>query len=325
MDSLCSVLKLGRLYFEATGDATPFDSRWREAVQLIIHTFYAMQAPLDPTNFTQINYTFQTVTTEPKDTAAHGIGRNHKWIGMIRTLFMPSDDSTRLPYFVPANAFAVTELIGTAALLRNISTTAADGALAKKAEDLAAEVKAGIDEWGVVVHSSGARIFAMEVDGFGNFFFGDDANVPSLLALPFYGYVSASDPVYKATRKLLLSNRTNPYFYGCGSTADGCGFLGGIGSEDASGNAGLGRIWALSLCTRLLTVDGDSEASDDERRAILRTMVMASGGTGLMHESYWFQDSSVYTRFWFAMANSYMGEVLLNLAEERPHLLFKDE
>lgn len=84
-------------------------------------------------------------------------------------------------------------------------------------------------------------------------------------------------------------------------------------------------MWALSLCTRLLTVAGDTEAADDERRAILRTMVMASGGTGLMHESYWFADSSVYTRFWFAMANSYMGEVLLNLAEERPHLLFTDD
>jgi hypothetical protein len=57
-----------------------------------------MQSPLDPTNFTQVNYTFQTLTTEPKDTAAHGIGRNHRWTGMIRTLFMPSDDSTRLPY-----------------------------------------------------------------------------------------------------------------------------------------------------------------------------------------------------------------------------------
>eukprot|EP01047_Picozoa_sp_COSAG01_P015617 COSAG01_NODE_783_length_13630_cov_5.556459_15_plen_139_part_00 len=34
----------------------------------------------------------------------------------------------------------------------------------------------------------------------GNFFFGDDANVPSLLALPFYGYVHASDPVYVVSR-----------------------------------------------------------------------------------------------------------------------------
>ena len=53
-------------------------------------------------------------------------------------------------------------------------------------------------------------------------------------------------------------------------------------------------------------------------------MVMASGGTGLMHESYWFQDPSVYTRFWFAMANSYAGEALLSLAENHPHLLFTD-
>jgi len=218
----------------------------------------------------------------------------------------------------------VTELEGTAALLRNISTSAADAELASRAQALAAEIQRGIEDYGTVMHSSGARVFAMEVDGFGNYFFGDDANVPSLLALPFYGYVPANDPVYLATRKLLLSNRTNPYFYGCGDLSDGCSFIGGIGSEDASGNAGLGRVWGLSLCTRLLTVAGDSEAADEERRSILKTMVMASGGTGLMHESYWFEDASVYTRFWFAMANSYMGEVLLTLAEERPHLLFVD-
>lgn len=69
---------------------------------------------------------------------------------------------------------------------------------------------------------------------------------------------------------------------------------------------------------------GDSEAADQERLAILKTLRMSSGGTGLMHESYWFEDSSVYTRFWFAMANSYLGEVLLDLAATRPHLLFKD-
>jgi meiotically up-regulated gene 157 (Mug157) protein len=200
-----------------------------------------------------------------------------------------------------------------------------------------------------------------KVDGFGNYFFGDDANVPSLLALPFFGYVKATDAVYKvcmraslffslsssadslavavlslllspppsllpslqSTRKLLLSNLTNPYFYGCGTITEcGNGTLGGIGSEDASGNAGLGRIWALSLMTRLLTVDGDSAEADKERVAILNTLVETSGGTGLMHESYWYADSQVYTRFWFAMANSYMGEVLMHLAETRPHLLF---
>lgn len=146
--------------------------------------------------------------------------------------------------------------------------------------------------------------------------------VPSLIALPFYGFVGVEDPVYQNTRRLLLSNLTNPYFYGCGHTSDGCAFLGGIGSEDASGNAGLGRVWPLSLCTRLLTVAGNSAEADAERLAILETIKEASGGTGLMHESYWFEDSQVYTRFWFAMANSYLGEAVLSLVENHPHLIF---
>ena len=78
------------------------------------------------------------------------------------------------------------------------------------------------------------------------------------------------------------------------------------------------------MCTRLLTVAGNSTEADVERLAILETLRESSGGTGLMHESYWFQDPSVYTRFWFAMANSYAGEALLSLAENHPHLLFTD-
>ena len=229
----------------------------------------------------------QTLTYEPKDTSPHGIGRNHRWTGMIRTSFLPSDDSPRLPYFVPANAFACTELRGVAALLRNLSTSSPSSAataagpaaaaaaavaeakaeadsLAVRAEALAAEVAAGIAEWGVVTHSSGKKIYAMEVscqvsalvhpsasasplglaslqralggswfsraetlaarlklksrspsrtglalvqvDGYGNYFFGDDANVPSLLALPFYGFVDAEDETYQVRARV----------YGCG-------------------------------------------------------------------------------------------------------------
>ena len=39
---------------------------------------------------------------------------------------------------------------------------------------------------GVVTHSSGKKIFAMEVDGFGNFFFGDDANVYVIFHSQYY-------------------------------------------------------------------------------------------------------------------------------------------
>jgi len=159
----------------------------------------------------------------------------------------------------------------------------------------------------------------MEVDGFGNAFFADDANVPSLLSLPYLGYVNnaSTDPIYQATRRLLLDNTSNPYYYGPSDVS--ADFVGGIGSEDASGNAGLGRVWPLSLTMRLLT-----GASDDEARAVLRTLKLSSGGTGLVHESYWFEDPTQYTRFWFAMANSHFGEAILSLAEQRPHLLFAD-
>ena len=118
MDSLPSTLKLGRTYYNATGDAWPFGERWHDALRTIVRTYREMQKPLTPANFTRVNYTFQTLTHEPKDTSAHGIGRAHRWTGMVRTSFLPSDNSPRLPYHIPSNAFAVVELRGAAAMLR---------------------------------------------------------------------------------------------------------------------------------------------------------------------------------------------------------------
>ena len=216
-------------------------------------------------------------------------------------------------------------------------------ALAASASDLADQIDAGLQRWGVVTHGeSGQRVYAMEVDGYGNHFFGDDANVPSLLALPYVGYLPPTDPVYRATRQLLLDPDANPYYYGARYTGGGGGggggrapsspgrgvldgvLLGGVGSEDASGHAGLGYVWPLSLAVRLLTLGGGHGGDDDdEARAVLATLREASGGTGLMHESFWYADPRRYTRGWFAMANSAFAEAILTLAETRPHLLFE--
>lgn len=41
-----------------------------------------------------------------------------------------------------------------------------------------------------------------------------------------------------------------------------------------------------------------------------------------MHESYDQQDAGVFTRTWFAWANSLLGEAVLHIMDTRPYLLF---
>ena len=319
MDSLASVLRLARMYYEATGDAQPLGKRFLDATRLIVATYRAMQQPLTADNFTKVNYTFKTLTTEPKDTSPHGIGRGHRWTGMIRTSFLPSDDSPRFNYHIPGNAFAAAELSKMAAILSNVTRSAKD--LVADMYALSGDINAGIERHGIVMHASGKRVYAMEVDGFGNFFFADDANPPSLLSLPLIANIDVSDEVYTNTRKLILSSDTNPFYYGSSDIRSDD--IGGVGSEDASGNAGLGHVWGLSLVIRLLTIDGSSPSARDEAAWILKGIVKSSGGTGLMHESFWYNDPSRYTRYWFAMANSYLGEGILSVAESHPEWLFR--
>jgi uncharacterized protein len=50
-----------------------------------------------------------------------------------------------------------------------------------------------------------------------------------------------------------------------------------------------------------------------------------TNGLGLIHESQSIYDSSDYTRGWFAWANSYFAEMILDLAERKPGLIFKND
>ena len=64
-------------------------------------------------------------------------------------------------------------------------------------------------------------MYAYETDGLGNYVFMDDANVPSLMSIPYLGYCSADDEIYKNTRAFVLS-KENPYYYE-GTAAKGVG------------------------------------------------------------------------------------------------------
>ena len=84
--------------------------------------------------------------------------------------------------------------------------------LAKECKDLAQEVETALKKYAVYNHPKYGKIYAFEVDGFGNHFLMDDANVPSLLAMPYLGDVNVNDPIYQNTRKFVWSE-DNPYFF----------------------------------------------------------------------------------------------------------------
>ena len=330
LDSLMAFLKLSRTYHTATNDTTPFDAPWLSAVSTVLAIVSAQRddaqqqfgACLQGNTQCNAQYLFQRQALEPTDSLEHGRGPPFRRTGMSRTPFRPSDDATTLPYLIPANAMAVVELRNIANVLRALPTPACDtisahGAvstcpvsplkLATEAEALAHGLQEGIETHGVVKHSSGSGdVYAYEVDGFGNHYFMDDANVPSLLSLPYLGYVDKSDERYLRTRKAVLSTSGNPYF-----------FSGAAGEGTGGPHIGLNYVWPMGIIVRALTSDDDAEIAH-----CLTMLRNAANTTGFMHESFWADDAGVFTRPWFAWANSLYGELILTLADSRPHLIF---
>src|SRR4029453_2845968 len=128
-------------------------------------------------------------------------------------------------------------------------------------------IDAGIQTFAKVEHSRHGTIYAYETDGRGNYNLMDDANVPSLLSLPYLGYRAKDDPVYLNTRAFILS-ADNPYFYR-GAVAEGVG----------SPHTPKGYIWHIALAMQGLTA-----AALAERERILDMLEHTDAGTDLMHE-----------------------------------------
>jgi len=296
IDSLCYPIRLAHGYWQTTGDASPFDSRWQDAMRLVIKTFREQQRKDGPGP-----YSFLRQTTTPNDTLnLEGYGNPVKPCGLIASGFRPSDDACIYPFLIPSNMFAVTVLRGLTDLAK--ATNRAD--LAGEASTLADEVNKALKTYTAAVHGEHGRVYAYEVDGFGNQLFMDDANVPSLLSLPYLGCAAATDPTYQNTRRFILSS-DNPYFFK-GKAAEGIG----------GPHVGLGMIWPLSIIMRGLTSTDETEIS-----ACLTTLVRTHAGTGFMHESFNKDDPSKFTRAWFAWANTLFGEFVLKVLHERPQML----
>jgi meiotically up-regulated gene 157 (Mug157) protein len=75
------------------------------------------------------------------------------------------------------------------------------------------DIRKDIYKRGITKDSEGNDIFAYEIDGFGNYLKMDDAGLPSLLSLPYIGFILANSSIYTNTRKFIFNPLQNPYFY----------------------------------------------------------------------------------------------------------------
>ncbi len=297
VDSLCYTIRLAHGYWRATGDTGPFDARWKEAAWTIVRTFRTQQRKEG-----RGPYSFQRDSAVPYDTVAlSGFGNPARAVGMIFSMFRPSDDACIYPLFVPANLFAVTALRQLAELAAKVAD---DSKLAAEAESLAAEVEHALAKYGKARHEKFGEIWAYEVDGFGNALMMDDANAPGLVSMAYLGSCGVEDAPYRRTRAFVLSGE-NPYFFR-GTAAEGAG----------GPHIGLNMVWPMGIMYRALT-------STDEReiRQCLRWLRDTTAGTGFMHESFNKDDAAKFTRSWFAWANTLFGELVVKLAGERGSLL----
>jgi meiotically up-regulated gene 157 (Mug157) protein len=297
LDSLCSAAMLCWDYWTATGDAEAFDTAIREMLWSIVRV---MRIEQDHDHASK--YIFRRPHPwAPFDTlSGRGKGMRTNWTGMVWSGFRPSDDACTFGYLIPANMYAVVALGHLADLAADVIH---DTGLRQAALALRDEIEYGIQTYGIVDHPRCGRIYAYETDGFGNHQLMDDANVPSLLSIPYIGYRPVDDEMYQRTRAFILSQE-NPY-YSTGRAARGIG----------SPHTPHGYIWPMSLILQAMTATDRNEEAN-----VLQMLVESAGDTELMHESFDADNPAKFTRPWFGWANSIFAQYLLrrSAAQRKP-------
>ncbi len=286
LDSLSAPLSLAWQLWRATGSVAHVDERFRAAARVTVSTWRREQAH-DPGS-----YVFKRRFARRRDSLPNrGRGAPVAQTGMIWSGFRPSDDACVYGYHVPANALAAVSLDRLESLLL---AAGADKTLATDARGLAADIRSGIARHATVVDPAFGRLYAYEVDGLGNALMLDDANIPSLLSLPYLGFCASDDVVYSATRSWLLSRR-NP-------NAVSGRVVSGVGSGHGRRN----WVWPLAIAMEGLTAP-DEAGRESAARRVEATIT----GALLFHESVDPDNPRRFRRRWFSWADMLYVELAL--------------
>jgi meiotically up-regulated gene 157 (Mug157) protein len=169
-----------------------------------------------------------------------------------------------------------------------------DDRMARNAWGMSVEIQRGIEQYGTLKLEPFGRIYAYEVDGRGHTNVMDDANIPSLLSIPYFGYLPKTNSLYLATRRFSLSER-NPYFFR-GKYAQGLG----------SPHTPHGYVWPLALCVQALTATDDTEVDQ-----VFGWIAASDVGDHRLHESFNAEWPESYTREDFAWPNALYTELIM--------------
>lgn len=298
IDSLCYAVRLAYGYYKETGDTSVFDSNWDKAMRTVVETFRTEQRKngKSPYYFIRVRANY-SVTASFK-----GMGRPIKPVGLICSIFRPSDDGTMYPFLIPSNLFAVESLEQLGEIYLNVFN---DKEFSQECNSFAEEVLKAVNEYAITEHLNHGKVYAYEIDGFGNKLFTDDPNIPSLISIPYLLRSKYYDTeVYTNTRRYLLSE-DNPYF-----------FKGKAGEGQGGPHAGLDTIWPMGIILRAMT-----SIEDKEIVWCIKQLLSTHADTGFMHETFHKDDAKSFTRSWFAWANTLFGELILKLWKEKPELL----
>src|SRR6478609_8849034 len=94
IDSLCYPIRLAHGYWKLTGDTAPFDGQWKDAIKATLQTFIEQQRKEGAGP-----YSFQRTTAWATDgVPLGGFGYPVKPVGLICSMFRPSDDATIYPF-----------------------------------------------------------------------------------------------------------------------------------------------------------------------------------------------------------------------------------
>ena len=279
LDSLAYPTALAWSYWKTTGDTSIFTADFSTMLDGVLATMQREQNHPRDSRYVH------------KELPEDGRGRPVAYTGMIWTGFRPSDDACYYNFLIPSEMFAVVALGDMAEIELKVYHNLVKARAAKALRD---EVQRGIQTYGLVLVPKYGYIYAYEVDGLGHAILTDDANIPSLLAAPYFGYTTPGDRYYDNTRRFLLS-QDNPSFYQ-GHVARG------IGSYHTPDH----WVWPLALI-----VQGMTATSGAEKQDVLTQLLASDPGDHLLHESFNPDDPRQYTRQSFGWPNALFSEFVM--------------